>query len=418
MSRALASSAALTRRSERLSGRILFASTVSDLTGGGERSLLELACGLAPLGWRPALAAWRAGPLVDAFRDRGFDAHVYRELGHQPGSPLGGVMLGRRGLEPAARMAVWLMIAARPIHREVTWLGSVIERGGYSILHSNCDLSIPIAYRAAQRSGVPYVAHVRDHWRHWLHPRVLRALRCADAVLVASEDMARRFRAAGLAPHTVHNPVAPDRLVRVLQPGERAELRRKLAVDGGLAVAVIGRLDSQKRPDLAIRAVSTLVRATPGMTLVVAGRGAAPQEARLRRLAAEQGVEQAIRWLGHRTDVQEWLPAMDALMMPSEGEPFGRAIVEGMLAGLPVVAAADGAAVELVRDGVTGLLVPPGDVQGFARALKRLAAEPDLRARLGAAAQREALQRFDPAVSAARVAELYDRLSRNERGAP
>lgn len=415
---AMTSSAALTRSSDRHSGRVLFASTVSELAGGGERSLLELACALAPLGWRPALAAWQAGPLVDAFRDHGFVAHVYRESGRQPGSPLGGATLGFPMLEHAVRIAVWLMIAARPIHREVAWLGSVIEQGGYSLLHSNCDLSIPVAYRAAQRAGVPYVAHVRDHWRHWLHPRIASGLRGAHAVLVASDDMARRFRAAGLAPRTVHNPVAADRLARVLRPDERRELRRRLGLGDELAVAVLGRLDSQKRPDIAIRAVAALARTAPRSTLVVAGRGSAPQETRLRHLAAEQGAQQAVRWLGHRTDVQEWLPAMDALLMPSEGEPFGRAIVEGMLARLPVVAAADGAAVELIREGVTGLLVRPGDVQGFATALERLAADPDLRVRLGTAAQRDALERFDPAASAARVAELYEQFTRAARRHP
>src|SRR5690606_16391830 len=154
-----------------------------------------------------------------------------------------------------------------------------------------------------------------------------------------SHDMARRLRSHGLVSCVVRNPVASDRLARRLQPGERDRWRAELGIGDGFAVAMVGRLDRQKRVELALRAVHAAPTRTP-ITLVVAGRGSPSYEEQLGILwrtlrdPEPRGPKHEVHWLGHRTDVAEWLPALDALIMPSRGEPFGRAIVEGMLAGL------------------------------------------------------------------------------------
>lgn len=395
--------------------RVLFVSTVSKLEGGAERSLLDLACALAPLGWRPALAVWQPGPLEDAFRNHGFDVHVHSNQGSQPGSPLGGATLRFPALRPIVRTAVWCSIALRPARREIAWLRSVIDEGGFTLVHSNCDLSIPVASGAARRASTPFVAHVRDHWRHWFHPRIVRHLRRADVVLVASRDMAQRLREHGLNSRVVYNPVAGDRLARTLKPAERRRWRAELGVGERFTVAMVGRLDPQKRVELALRAVLALPTHTP-VTLLIAGQGAAPYEEQLRRLWREQcgserpGCPHEVRWLGHRTDVAEWLPALDALIMPSRGEPFGRALVEGMLSGLPVVATTDGAGTELLEGGRTGLLVAADDGAAMSDAIGTLTEAPELRCELGQAARAEALKRFSPAASAAKVAEIYHQL--------
>src|SRR5690606_1898091 len=134
-------------------------------------------------------------------------------------------------------------------------------------------------------------------------------LRRADVVLVASRDMARRVREHGLDPRVVHNPVAGDRLARALEPAERARWRAELGVGERLAVAMVGRLDPQKRVELALRAILALPTHM-AVTLLIAGQGSAPYEERVRRLWREQrGSEppgpHEVRWLGHRTDVAE-----------------------------------------------------------------------------------------------------------------
>ncbi|MGH7482470.1 MAG: glycosyltransferase family 4 protein, partial [Longimicrobiales bacterium] len=373
--------------------RVLFVSTVSSLAGGAERSLLELARALPAHGWAPSLAVWRPGPLVDAFRDAGFETDVLRGEGAPPGSPLGGASLRYRRLAPLTRAAVSAFVMIQPTGPAAAWLRDVIRGRDASLVHSNCDLSVLAAAAAARRAGVPYVAHLRDHWRRWEHPRVLRRIRAADAVIVPSRHMACRFRRAGVSSQIVPNPVAGDRLGRALPIEERAQLRANLGVRCGFAVALVARLDSQKNVASAIRAVATLKVAGVCVELLIAGRGGPAEERALRVLVGETGTSDRVRLLGFRDDLHEWLPALDALVAPSLGEAFGRTVVEGMLAGLPVVASDDAAAPEIIRNGETGILVSAGDVDAIARALDALAGDPDARERIGRAARADAAVR-------------------------
>jgi 2-deoxystreptamine N-acetyl-D-glucosaminyltransferase/2-deoxystreptamine glucosyltransferase len=100
------------------------------------------------------------------------------------------------------------------------------------------------------------------------------------------------------------------------------------------------------------------------------------------------------------------LAALDVLVLPSAYEEMGSVLVEAMAAGLPVVASAVGGIPEVVQDGVTGLLVPPGDADALAAALDRLVADPALRARLAAGARAHARRYAWPEL-AARVAAVY-----------
>jgi glycosyltransferase involved in cell wall biosynthesis len=114
---------------------------------------------------------------------------------------------------------------------------------------------------------------------------------------------------------------------------------------------------------------------------------------------------------GFRADVPALLQSVDALAHASiEPEPFGRVIVEAMAARLPIVATAAGAVPEILEDGRTGLLVPPGDAGRLALALQRLMREPDLRQRLAAAARREVEARFTVQRYVAGVQAVYEEL--------
>jgi glycosyltransferase involved in cell wall biosynthesis len=106
------------------------------------------------------------------------------------------------------------------------------------------------------------------------------------------------------------------------------------------------------------------------------------------------------------TAVPGVLASLDVLVLPSAYEEMGSVLTEAMASGLPVVASDVGGIPEVVRDGVTGLLVPPGDVGALAAALDRLAADPELRARLSAGARDRAADYAWPRL-AGRVAAVY-----------
>jgi glycosyltransferase involved in cell wall biosynthesis len=128
------------------------------------------------------------------------------------------------------------------------------------------------------------------------------------------------------------------------------------------------------------------------------------------RPEVEAALGDAGELLGERGDVPQLLASADVFVLSSRSEGLPMSILEAMAAGLPVVASAVGGIPELVADGETGLLVPPGDADALAAALQRLVGDPELRRRMGAASAERAEREFSlEAVRAAHVA-LYDRL--------
>src|SRR5205814_2309122 len=135
--------------------------------------------------------------------------------------------------------------------------------------------------------------------------------------------------------------------------------------------------------------------------LVVLGEG--PERAALERLSAELGMAERVFLLGRMPDVAAWLRRATLLVHPARWEGFGMAVLEAMLAGLPVVASAVSSLPELVLDGETGLLVPPDDPQALARAVGCALEQPDL----GEAGRRRARAEFSIARMADRTLALY-----------
>ena len=137
---------------------------------------------------------------------------------------------------------------------------------------------------------------------------------------------------------------------------------------------------------------------------------------RLRTLARAGGIADRVEFLGLRNDVDQLLHEADIFVHPCVWEEaFGLSIAEAMASGLAVVASGLGGIPELIEDGVTGLLVPPGDPVRLADAIRRLACDADLRTRLGAAARHRAEQLFDLAQCVARHADYIERLTSSDR---
>jgi glycosyltransferase involved in cell wall biosynthesis len=222
--------------------------------------------------------------------------------------------------------------------------------------------------------------------------RRLAARRLAAHVAVG-ERAARDVEAAiGLAPgsvRTIYNGVQDE----PLEPFPR--------LAEGPVVGAVGRLAPEKGFDLAVRALGALQEAT----LVLVGDG--PERERLEQLAAELGVASRLVFVGWSDEPRRYLPGFDALLLPSRHEGFPLAVVEGMLAGLPVVAADVGSVREAVLDGETGYLVPPGDAEAMAARLRPLLAEADFARPLGARGRERALELFSADAMAAAFEALY-----------
>ncbi len=154
----------------------------------------------------------------------------------------------------------------------------------------------------------------------------------------------------------------------------------------------VGRLIPIKGHIVLLRAFAEARRRIPALRLDIAGRG--PLEPALRAVAKELEIEDAVRFLGYVAPVQRAIEAAAIVVVPSMGEGFGMVALEAMERARPVIAAEIGGLGELVEEGVTGLLVPPGEAQPLEEAIVRLAGDLELAARMGEAGRRRALEQF------------------------
>jgi len=154
--------------------------------------------------------------------------------------------------------------------------------------------------------------------------------------------------------------------------------------------------------DVFLRAAALVARDHPDVQFVIGGEG--PERSRLEALAAELELTDRVRLLGLVSDVPSFLADLDVVVQSSLSEGLSNAVIESMAAGRPLVATAVGANPSLIQDGINGLLVPPGDHQRLAEAIKSLLQRPNDAARMGRAALEYATKRFTWS-TAARVYE-------------
>jgi glycosyltransferase involved in cell wall biosynthesis len=266
---------------------------------------------------------------------------------------------------------------------------------------------------AARVTGRPAIVHVHADYRRMPkgYPWYVRAAdrtcaRLAARVFLVAEALrpfAVQDMGLGSRPIEIwHNPVDRRRF-HPPSPDQRAESRAALGLRSETPVAItVGRLDRLKGVDLQVAAWADVGRAVPGATLLVIGEG--PERSGLERAAAALGG--AIRFLGFREDVERLLWAADVAVLSSRQEALSLAAVEAMAAGLPVVATDVGGSPEVVRNGITGLIVPPEDVGALAQGLIRLLGDSTLRTQLAKNADRAAAELDLPAF-AARLEAAY-----------
>jgi glycosyltransferase involved in cell wall biosynthesis len=269
------------------------------------------------------------------------------------------------------------------------------ERPEVAVFHS--AWSHGIFAPAARRAGVRVA--------FWLHDAVSgdpaegRARRTAPDVAVCTSAWTRetlRTLFPAVPAEVVHPAVAPP----PDQSAERAAVRAELGTDDeAIVILQASRMEPWKGHRPHLEALARLGD-RPRWSCWIAGGAQRPHEVRhaaeMKALAERLGIGGRVRWLGERTDVPRLLAAADLLCQPNLGpEPFGITYVEAMYAGLPVVAAATGGALEIVTE-ATGVLVPAGDAPSLAGALRTLAADAALRRRLGEAGPARAAELCDP----------------------
>jgi glycosyltransferase involved in cell wall biosynthesis len=228
-----------------------------------------------------------------------------------------------------------------------------------------------------------------------LRQRLVRHFLGRAACVIALTERWRAWLAqAGANPNLVciPNPVRAD-----AAPAPRA--RRGV-------ILFLGRIEAAKGIGELLEAFAVLRAAQPEAELVCAGAGGI--EAAARRAEA-LGIEDAVRFPGWLGEAQKraWLRRAAVFVLPSHAEGLPMSLLEAMAAGVPVVASAVGGIPDVVKHGVNGLLVAPGDAVDLLRALRRVLRDPQLAAALGAAGRETVRARFAPEQVLAQLGEVY-----------
>jgi glycosyltransferase involved in cell wall biosynthesis len=161
-----------------------------------------------------------------------------------------------------------------------------------------------------------------------------------------------------------------------------------------------------KNHKVLLKVASTLAEKYPSLHIVLIGAGPTCEE--VAQMCTALGLGGRVHFLGNRSDAKELLGTFDAYIHPSDGEAFGLALAEAMLAGLPVLASNTGAFPEIIENEITGLLVPPHDVSKICEGLVRLINDPMLRLELGQRAQQAISTRFTPEKFTATLTEAFE----------
>jgi glycosyltransferase involved in cell wall biosynthesis len=311
-------------------------------------------------------------------------------------------VLGRQAIKVRKESRFWESLGA--IGPLIPTIAKVVQLSrSYDLIYANTQKALVVGALASWFGRRPLVYHLHDilsadHFS--LANRrlaVTLANRFAALVIANSEATKSAFIAAGgRSPLTevVYNGFKLD--LYDDRAGNSAQLRQELGLGDRFIVGHFSRLAPWKGQHVLIEA---LTRCPERVTAILVGDalfGEADYAQRLHRQVAELGLENRVQFLGFRSDVVALMKACDLVVHTSTApEPFGRVIVEAMLCSRPVIAAQAGGALELVEDGKTGWLVPPGDVVKLAAAIDKCCQHPELREAVARQAQIYASQTFD-----------------------
>lgn len=353
---------------------------------GGERSLLAVIDELRRQGRAVQFSAVApaTGPLAAALAARG--------IPHRPWSVRADQLAGR------------------------TSLLQIVEELHPDLVHANSLSMARVLGRIHENLNRPATGHLRDIVG--LSAAAIGELNRLDRVIVVSEATRRFHVAQGLdADRTVviHNGVDLQEFAPRPATGF---LHRELKLPSeARLMAAIGQIGLRKGWD--VLADATLPNKTVHLVLI-GERFSEKEESRryeadLRHRFDRGPWTNRVHWLGTRTDVGRILNETDLLAHPAKQEPLGRVLLEAMASGVPIVATDVGGTREIIDDGVSGLLVPPGDAAALTTALVTVLENPALSGQFRRAARETAVERFDLTIAAERHFKFW--LEETLRGA-
>jgi glycosyltransferase involved in cell wall biosynthesis len=310
---------------------------------------------------------------------------------------------GRAG-SPLVASAQRSGLRARGLRRPWTALHSLrgqVRAAGIELIDAHTGSGHALAAALAALTTVAVVRTRGDSRPAARHPLARLLARRTDAYIAANsaiaQDLADSFWGSRVA--TVFQGIAAGPALPLPQD---------------CVFGLLGRLDPVKGHETLLQAAALLRKDHPGLRVRAVGGGTPQRRAQLEARARALGLEVCVEFTGLAADVTAELARCRVGVVASTGsEAVSRAALEWMAAGRPLAAAAVGCLPDLVEEGVTGFLVPPGDPEALARAMARFLPEPALAGRLGAAARRVFEERFSLERFGAETMKVYQKVLRS-----
>lgn len=396
----------------RIKPRVLFVESSMDGTVGGSHiSLLHLVRGIRKHGFEPAVVFYSSHELLSSFRSLAISVHL---------------IPGRAAWKSKTSGLSFVVQIANSVAVRVFFVYSffrflvLLRKAKIDIVHLNNSVFDPTGawLLAAKLLGKPCVVHERG-WpvtTTWLRRRL--ALRY-DQIICISDAVRRNLLSLNLGPLnlvTIHNGVDVN---SAGSPKATELVRAEFHLEPNCRlVGVVGNIQPWKGHDVVIRAIAAIKPEFPDLVCLIVGdvsKGLDPNfeyYLSLRKLIADSGLEKNIVLTGFRKDVANYMTAMEIVIHSSvEPEPFGRVLIEAMVARKPLVATNAGGVPEIVRDGVTGYLVAPGSVSQMASKIAILLRDSDLRLQMGRRGHETVVDKFDIELTSSAIANVYRKLT-------
>lgn len=352
---------------------VLFVHQSADLYGS-DKVLLDIAGGILPYGFTPIILLPTNGPLLGRLQAAGIETHIANVA-----------KLSRAAYSPAGLLRLPFEIAS-----SIRRIDNIIAGRRIDVVHSN-TLAVFGGALWAKIRKVPHLWHVHElivapriarvgfpRLVAWLADKVMCNSRLTEKWMLDTQPALRKKTM--VVWNGVDRPSAP---IDVVSRSKSDKIK----------VALVGRINRLKGQQLLVQAASRLwERGVRHITYHMVGSPPAGQEHyldTLRRLVAASPANEVIYVKGYTPDVWAVWDDCDIAVVPStEPESFGLVAIEAMASGKPVVAAAHGGLLDVVEDGETGILVPPGDASSLADAIEKLASNKELRRQYGEAGRR------------------------------
>lgn len=309
------------------------------------------------------------------------------------------------------------------IMRQQDWqdfgkLRQVLREKKIDVMHVHWSLDMIVPGFAALREGIP----VRVLSRHMPYPFKTRL-----GSLLYSRLFTRMITVSHSVRDTLVGCGVPSSKVEVIHHGTDVETfaqttqsvkaaRAALGItEDRVAVGIVGRIAPEKGHQVLLQAAQTLGDRYP-VQFVVVGNG--PDEVQMRESVQRMGLADRVLFTGFRDDVNNAMNALDIVTVPSTwSEPCSAVVQQAMALSKPVIGTSVGGTPEMVREGQTGLLVPPADAAALADAIARLSGDAYLRRQMGVAGREIVESQFSLRVMTDKIERLYQREYENARGA-